>query len=174
MYNKLTSRLSFNKFRFLFSITDLDPSTVVLISGSPEFFKRLLNRFPEHRMVFISDAHYPERRLRNIGLPLCRLTHVECGGPSNFISLTGYHNCAYVPVVTDIRRTIKHFLKFSIRPNPCSSSEMGCYTPEHKLNIHHLNRHVVYNTFFLASGFGQRILSPFEIGLMFSFSEGLA
>ena len=45
LYNRLTSRLGFNKFCFSFSISELDPSTIVLVSDSPGCFKGILSLY---------------------------------------------------------------------------------------------------------------------------------
>ena len=125
-------------------------------------------------MVFLLDSHYSKRKLPASGLALRRLSHVECGGATNFKCIVGYQNCTHTPVTTTVRRTIKHYLNFSLRPSPQSQTITSTYTPAHILCVHNLKQHVVFSTNFISSGVGQRQLSITELGLIFGLSEMIA
>lgn len=174
LYNTIVSRVGISRFCFSFSHSDLTANAIVLVSGSPSFFDHVKSLYPMHRLVFVLDTHYTKRKLSVSGLVLRRLTHIECGGPTNFKCVIGCHNCTHSPVTTTIRRSIQNYLNFSLRPKAIQHSSIGSYTPAHILNINHMAREVVYNTFFLAAGVGQRSLTSAELGLMFGLSEMVA
>ena len=174
LYNKLISRIGLSKFCFSFTPDQLHPSTILLVSGSPALFSSATKLHPSLRAVFARDHHYPRRKLPLTGMPLRRLSRVECGGPSSFICLTGFHNCSITPSVTKIRRTIHHYLSVSTRPAAHIPSQELTYTLAHRLNIHHLSRPVVYPSPFYATGYRQRSLTPLELGLAFGLRELMA
>ena len=174
LFNTTISRLGLNKFKFDFTAMDLPASTIVLVSGSFAFFNDVRDRFQSFPIVFLLDSHFTKRKLPSSGLALRRLSHVECGGASNFKCVIGYHNCNHSPITTSVRRVIKHYLNFGTRPAPLSQTMPPTYTPAHLLSVHHLQQPVVYSTNFIASGVGQRQLSVTELGLIFGLSEMVA
>ena len=171
LYNATISRLGFNKFVFSFSPESIPDQAIILISGSPSFFADNITPYSRHRVAFISDEHFSKRKIPHIRLPLRRLSHAECGGATAYISLMGYHNVSATPHTSSVRRSIKHFLDFSIRPNIVDSSHPVTYAPVHRLCVRNITRPVVYSTGFISSGVGQRSLTSNEVGLMFGLSD---
>lgn len=161
-----------NKFCFNYSVEDLPSSTIVLVSGTPSHFQHVSSTYSAFRSAFVSNNHYPKRKLPASSIAMRRLAHLDCGGPSTFISLMAYHNCGdTTPSLTSIRRSLKHFFNFGLRPDSTHQSPELTYTLGHKLNIHYLERLVSFPTHFTSSGSGYCRLTSQELGLMFGLSE---
>ena len=174
LYNNLISRVGRNKFLFTFCTSKLDPTTIVLVSGSPAFYHSVTIRYPSLTTIYLFDNHHPKNRLPPSALPLRRLRHSQVGGPTSFVGIVGYHNASVIPASTFLRRTITHFLDHSIRPDVCRPNGRPHHTPNQLLNTNLLSRPVMYPTSFHASKMGSRSLTPSELGLMFGLGELLS
>lgn len=116
LFNKMVSRLGRSKFIFDFRLDSLARDTIVLISGSPEFFQLTVHRYSNFHTLFIGDSHFGGRRLPQASLPLRRIHHTDVGGPTSFIAIVGSVP-EVKPTQSQLQRRIKHFFDFSIRPS---------------------------------------------------------
>ena len=160
LYNKVVTRMG-SRFKFNHNIHTLPSDTIVLVSGSCKHFPKTLDRYSNFRIIFLFDGHYGKRKLPVSNLPLHRLRHVDVGGATTFTSLIGFHNISISPSTTPLRRSIKHFLDYSLRPaSHTVDSHQSTFTPEHLLPVHCLSLPINYSTHFSSTGVGVRSLTP--------------
>lgn len=164
-----------SRFKFNHNIHTLPSDTIVLVSGSCKHFPKTLDRYSNFRIIFLFDGHYGKRKLPVSNLPLHRLRHVDVGGATTFTSLIGFHNISISPSTTPLRRSIKHFLDYSLRPaSHTVDSHQSTFTPEHLLPVHCLSLPINYSTHFSSTGVGVRSLTPPELGLIFGLSSSMS
>ena len=63
IFNKIVSHLGLHRFAFHFELSSLPSNTIVLISGTPEFFQLAVSRHHEFRALFVyTNYHFPAYR----------------------------------------------------------------------------------------------------------------
>lgn len=106
-----------------------------------------------------------------------RLRHQTVGGATNFSACIGYLNVNVTPIDCTLRRSIKHFLDFSVRPfvfNSISAPLTSYLTPAHILHLHQLHTPIVYPTYMTSTGEGYRRLTIPELATVFGLESSLS
>ena len=108
LYTIFDSRLGRSKFQFNFQSDSVSSDSILLISGTPDFFQLCVTRYPSLRAKFLFDHHFPRHKS---SISIRRLKHSQVGAPTSYISVIGYHNVTLSPNTTSISGTIKLFLR---------------------------------------------------------------
>ena len=174
IFNKIVSRLGFQRFVFHFNSGRLSSETIFLVSGSPEYFQLMVARYHSFRIIFIYDLHHSKHKLPPSSLPLRRIKHSQLGGATSFVGLVGAHNFTIPPMTSDIIRVIKHYFNFSVKPTHSPNETHRYYTLDMRLNVHFLQQQVKFETLYFKGKEGARLITPDEIGLMLGLSEQLS
>ena len=175
LFNKDLISLS-SSLRFGVTWDKLDTKSIVLVTGSVSYYNSLAPFITNKKTVFITDTHTPSRRLPKSTLPLERLRHQVVGGATNFSACISYLHLSAIPNRSALRRSIKHFLDFGLRPRVfgSTSTPLGSYlTPAHILPLHQLHTPVVYSTYMTSTGEGYRQLSIPELCSIFGLESSL-
>ena len=129
------------------------------------------------QIIFVSDNHYPKTKLPLSARPLRRIHHKNVGDATSFAALTSTYNLVISPTTSKIRRTVKHFIDFSLRLrhyDPLMLTYPSFVVPHFPLlPVSKWTPPVWYPSSFSRTGFGSRPLTPTELGLMFGLSTHL-
>jgi len=157
----------------------LNPTSLILISGSLTFFSAVLKHLDkDFKFLFIHDAHVRFRHLPHMAShTFHRLRHVSFGGATKFETLWACSsNLSFLPHTTKLRRSIYSFIDFSIRPKSFSIrchdgssvlSHLGLLQPQF------LSQMIQMPSDFSSSGFGVRQLTISELGAIFGLPHRL-
>jgi hypothetical protein len=171
----------FGSHKLLFGIHER--GDIILVSGSLSF---LLVYLQDTSVPYLSvlDHHY-SARLRNqrpsgigvqgMGHVSChRVRHVAVGGCTLYIVLVGQSGCSIDPSTTQLQRTLRHYIDYSVRsPFLWSVSVTSSLTPDDLLRPGSLDSPVKYRTPFSHDGLGVRHLTSNELGTIFGIHSRL-
>jgi hypothetical protein len=108
-----------------------------------------------------------------------RIRHASVGGGTSFCSLFARCGTVFVPRVSVLRRNIRSFFNFGIRPVPCNhvkltSTSSAFYKIDDKLQAQFLYRPVLFQTHFSYTGWGVRSLTTHELAHAYGLPKVLA
>jgi hypothetical protein len=181
LYRQAFSHLGKRRIQFN---REPDPSTfdLVLVSGSPTYLSTFSHKVAGAPALFLQDT-FTKLRVRRqrlidesakkcaINMSWTILRHSTFGGPTSARALFGKMNIDMTPVTTTLRRSISHFLDYSIQPHSSSSKDIPtCYSGDDLLNMDQVQKPVRYQTHFSCTGWGKRPLSFDELGVALGLS----
>jgi hypothetical protein len=160
-----------------------DTTTYIrLVSGSLAY---LLPYLLEHTgmVLGVLESHHTGRlrHQRPTGIPSRgyehitwhRIRHTSVAGCTKFCALFGVNSNKLVPKTTTLRRTIRHYLDYSICPGHTTTDELDLLTPDDLLHPRHMQSPVRYHTSFTSTGVGVRRLTTDEIANMYGLHSRL-
>lgn len=195
LMERALQRLSLSRVKFYSSSSDVLPAdltslscrVILLVSGSLTYLSRMLELLQRFGYPVISsfDHHYGGRLNQQTGAPSTinvldlpfvtwyRIRHPTVGGTTTFTNIQGTCNIPAfcVPTTSDIRRTLKHVLHYSVRPLCISTAKAhssvekrACLSVNDRLRPSNLQQPIIYGaTSFCASGWGKRSLTASEL-----------
>ena len=110
IFNKMVSTLGRKCFCFGQHKSE---NLVWLVSGSIQFLNEQLYALQKENCIFITNMHKIWRRLPKSAINLCRLSHSQCGGGSNFsvlYSTTYPHQLQLTPLKRSVGDFINHLV----------------------------------------------------------------
>jgi hypothetical protein len=137
---------------------DLPSKAIFLVSGSISFVKNW-NRLVENPMLVLCDKHVRNRRTR-YGSTLCwtQLRHDTFGGVTHFQAMLGSNIPGFEPDKTNLRRTIRHVLDYSLKPKwaplPALGAKSTSLTLNNRIHPSELTSTILYHTHYSATGWG--------------------
>ena len=106
----------------------------------------------------------------------CRVRHLSVGGASKYISLLGVSGVCISPLVSSIRRSLRHFIDYSVKPtslHPQNNQSSLHLSIDDLIHPDKLNQTVQYSTHFSATGFGYRQLNANELSSIYGLHSRL-
>ena len=168
LYGRIQSKIKVISTAF-FGDLQLNCPDVMLISGRKEFLSSFdANR--ERCVHLFWMSHAPRRCPTSFrGSSWVRLSHCKVGGVTGARGTFGVRapglDIVFDP---DLRRSLGHILKHSIRPRPCDpDTDTPHYLPTDLLSLSFPRRPVLYPTFMSRTGWGLRPLTDGELSLCF-------
>jgi len=142
--------------------------SLILISGSLDFYSSILHLLVDEQSIYILDRHQKLRKIPTFSPRLRRFKHSSVGGATKletFYSMLGIHK---TPELSSIQRDISSYLDYSIREiTPISSGATEFTHQFDRLHPNQLHAKIVVTSDFSHSGFGTRRLSQFELGAIY-------
>ena len=154
------------------SIQSVNPDCFLLISGN--FNKlQLISSLISNKAYFLLDSPWRRRSLPSPinNVKWKRLSATQFGAPVQFTILVGWRGFDLNIQDTKIRRSIKNFIDFSIRPRSTSTQPVDSYTDSDLLVPDMLSKEIFYSTHFSATGHGCRSLTNKEKAACFGLEE---
>ena len=143
---------------------------IMLVSGSRDFLQSISANLPPMGVHLFWMAHSPRRC--PVGLMACnwtRISHCKVGGVTDCRGTFGLSSSSpRITLKPDLRRSLSHVVKHSIRPRPCDpDATVDHYKPSDLLSISFPLRPILYSTFMSRSGWGIRSLTDAELAVCF-------
>ena len=118
--------------------------------------------------LLLTEGRRPPKDLRVSSVQWFSLAHSRAGGVTTSRGLFGLSGLPPDSFPPDLKRTIGHVLKHSIRPKPCSlNMKQPHLMTSDLLPISNVTLPVVYPTHFSHTGWGMRALSDAELAAAF-------
>ena len=143
---------------------------IMLISGNRPFLESTSANLPPDGVHLFWMAHSPRKCPSDlISASWTRISHCKVGGVTDSRGTFGVSSsCTEISLDPDLRRSLSHILKHSIRPRPCDpDTGEDHYKSSDLLSLSFPRRPVLYPTFMSRSGWGIRSLTDEELGLCF-------
>jgi hypothetical protein len=161
--------VTFEAIRFAALVASVD---VLLFSGSEARMTQISSFKPPVPMICMSNAPLNVLRrpaLSTAGLKLHRWRHRMLGGVTNGNLLVGCRNIDFSGFKPPLRRTVKHILEFSTRPESCQESpSFRHYKSTDVIRMNELSLPVVFKSpHFCRTGWGSRQLTLGELACAF-------
>ena len=97
-----------------------------------------------------------------------KITHAHVGGTTNARGTFGTRSLPTLDLPKGLQRSLAHVLKCSVRPIACSPElNTPHYTLHDRLSVSLPSKPVLYTTYMSHTGWGQRSLTPNELGACF-------
>ena len=141
---------------------------VMFISGSRRFIMSLVLPTISMHVIWLSDS--PRRPPTDFhDIQWTRVSHCKVGGVTEARGTLGIS--ASFPKISldpDVKRSLGHILKFSIRPKACDpETSLVHYMTSDLLSLSLPRRPILYSTYMSRTGWGIRELSDDELSLCF-------
>ena len=157
----------------------VSPLTIITVSGSLSYITPFLRDQTLPTVVSL-DTHYfgKIRQGRPNGVACTGLGHVDwyrirhtsVGGASKFVALIGVSGLSLTPSMSPLRRTLRHYIDYSIRPMswvPVISTPESCLTVDDFIHPSSLEQTIRYATHFSSTGIGYRSLTGEELASIY-------
>ena len=141
-------------------------NSVWLVSGSTAFMNEQFHSLQKEISLFVTDSHKIWRRLPSTTIKLQRLSHSQCGGPTNFSVLFGATFPCKLRLST-LKRTVGDYIDHSAMGLSSHILPPRVTTEEALYPITSIPCLVKYNTKRVQQGWICRTFTTKEIGCLF-------